>query len=171
MASGNLLGYWLSTSSCGPATAYAQLDHITGASTPAELVPVLAYDSSTAEYADFRGKLPPHYAGGGVTLYITHGGGATSGAYNWRAAFRSLEDDAEDIDTTAHTYDFNDVDVTGPTAVGEVAIDTLAFTDGADMDNCGAGDEFIIRVGRNPADAQDTMAADAFLHSLELRET
>ena len=171
MASGNVLGYWTALSSCGPATTAAQFDTIAGASTPAESVPVLAFDSTTAEYADFRGKMPPHYAGGGVTLYLTTGVASAAGVYNMRAAFRSLEDDAEDIDTTAHTYDFNDVDITGASAVGEVAVDTLAFTDGADMDSCGAGDEFILRIGRNPADAQDTMAADAYLHSFEMRET
>ncbi len=171
MATGNTL-LWLSPlSSCGPNATAAQFDTIVGTSTPAESVPVLAFDSTTAEYADFRAKMPQHYGGGGVTLHLATGGGGAAGTYNFRAAFRAIEDDTEDLDTTAHTYDYNDVDITGPSAIGEVVIDTLAFTDGADMDSTGAGDEFILRIGRNPADAQDTMAADAYLHGIEIRET
>ena len=44
-------------------------------------------------------------------------------------AFRSFEDDTEDLDTTAHTYDYNTVNIaTLPTAVGEVSYDSITFT-------------------------------------------
>ena len=171
MASGNTLLILTPASGSPPATLAAQWDELVGTSTPAERVPVFAFDPTTVEYMDFYGVMPQNYAGGGVTLQLKTGGGTANGVYTFEVAFREVADDAEDLDTTAHTYDYNSVDITGPTAVGEVAYDTLAFTDGADMDSVGAGDMFVLRIKRNTADAQDTMATDAYLHSIEVRET
>lgn len=172
MASGNVLGVFSPLASCGPASTAAQFDTIAGASTPAEAVPVLAFDSTTAEYADFYGVLPAHYAGGGLTLTFKHSCGTATGGVTYRAAFRRIQEDAEDLDTTAFTYDFNDVDIaTLPSAAGEVNFDDITFTSGADMDSLAAGEPFILRIARNPADANDTAAADARVHMLYLKET
>jgi hypothetical protein len=155
-----------------PTTAFAQHDIILGASSPAEAIPVLAFDASVTEHIDFRGKMPAHYAGGGVTLIICSGAGTTTGGVRWDVAFRSIEDDAEDLDTTAHTYDYNGVTVSSlPSAQGEVTYDNVTFTDGADMDNVGAGDEFILRLKRTHDDAGDDAAADAWCFGLEIKET
>lgn len=172
MASGNTL-LWLGPQNvCGPATLAAQLDSIAGTSTPAETIPVLAFDSATTEYADFRCKMPQHYAGGGVTVVICSGAGTATGGVTWEVAFRSIEDDTEDLDTTAHTYDYNTVDVTTlASVVGEVTYDNITFTNGADMDSVGAGDEFVLRIRRKHDDADDTAAADAFLIGMEVRES
>ncbi len=170
MASGNTLFYIHPTAAVGPATTAAQFDTIAGASSPAESIPVLAFDTTTVEYADFRCKMPQHYAGGGVTLVICSGAGTTTGTLQWAAAFRSFEDDAEDLDTSAHTYDYNTVNIgTLPSAVGEVSYDNITFTDGADMDSVGAGDEFILRIRRDTG--SDTAAADGYLHGIEVRES
>lgn len=172
MASGNTLAVFSPMASSGPATLAAQFDTIVGTSTPAESVPVLAFDSTTAEYADFYGVLPAHYAGGGLTLTIAHAAGTATGGITYRAAFRRIQEDAEDLDTTAFTYDFNEVDIaTLPNVVGEVNYDDITFTDGADMDSLAAGEPFILRVGRNPADANDTAAADGRIVALTLKET
>ncbi len=172
MASGDSLLIFSPMSSSGPATLAAQLDTLAGASTPAESVPMLAFDSTTAEYADFYGIMPQHYAGGGVTLTAAISAGTATGGVNIRAAFRRIVSDAEDLDTTAHTYDYNNLDVTSlPSAVGEVIYSSITFTDGADMDSLVAGEAFILRFGRDIADAQDDAAADLRLHGLHLKET
>jgi hypothetical protein len=172
MASGDTLLYFTAQHGVPPATAYAQQDVIAGTSTPAENIPVLAFDASAREYIDFRGKMPQHYDGGGVTLVLCTGAGATAGGIRWEAAFRSFEDDAEDLDTTAHTYDTNGVSVTSlPSAIGEVTYDNITFTDGADMDSAGAGDEFILRIYRDHDHADDTAAADGYLHGVEIKES
>lgn len=172
MASGNSLLWLGARDGIPPATAYAQQDVIAGTSSPAEAIPVLAFDATTIEYADFRCKLPQHYSGGGLTVVICSGAGITTGGVRWEVAFRSIEDDAEDLDTTAHTYDYNGVTVSSlPSAVGEVTYDNITFTDGADMDNVGAGDEFVLRIRRKTDDAGDTAAADAYIHGIEIRET
>lgn len=172
MASGNALLVLSPLAACGPASSAAQMDTVAGASTPAESVPVLAFDSATQEYADFYGVMPNHYSGGGVTLTIMHSAGTTSGGVTYRAAFRRIQEDAEDLDTTAFTYDFNDVDIaTLPSVTGEVNYDDITFTDGADMDSVQAGEPFILRLTRNPADANDTAAADSRVHMLYLKET
>jgi hypothetical protein len=172
MASGNSLLHFTPQHGIPPTTLYAQHDVIVGASTPAEAIPVIAYDSSATEHMDFRGKMPAHYGGGGVTLIICSGAATTTGGVRWEAAFRAFEDDTEDLDTTAHTYDYNGVTVSTLASVqGEVTYDNITFTDGADMDSVGAGDEFILRIKRTHDDAGDTAAADAFLYGVSIAET
>jgi len=157
---------------CGPATTNAQLDAIAGTSTPAETFPVLAFDTTTQEYADFRCKMPAHYAGGGVTVTIASSAGTTTGGVVFEVAFRAIKDDAEDLDTTAQTYDYNTLTIsTLANAVGELTYDGVTFTDGADMDSVTAGDEFVLRVRRAPANASDTATTDAYIHGIEIRET
>lgn len=172
MASGSTLLVGIDAQSViPPATTYAEQTEIAGTSTPAERLPVLAFDDSTVEYADWRLTLPRSYAGGGITLRICWSGAATTNNVAWGAAIRRIQDDAEDLDTTAHTYDFNTTaDLSPPSAIGEVSYDDLAFTDGADMDSLAAGESFVLRV-RRPASAGTKMTGDAYLHSIEIRET
>lgn len=171
MASGNTLLYLPPRAATLPATAYAQLDVIVGASSPTEGFPVLAFDSASIEQADFRGKMPQNYGGGGLTMVLADGANTTTGGVVWQAAFRRITN-AIDLDTTAFTYDFNGVTVsTLPNAVGKLSYDNITFTDGADMDSVVAGDEFLLRIRRKTDDAADTAAADAYLHAIEIRET
>jgi hypothetical protein len=170
MASGNTLLYLDPRTAALPATAYAQLEIINGASSPAEAIPVLAFDTTTVEYADFRAKMPQNYAGGGLTVVICSGAAGTAGTLQWAVAFRAIKDDVEDLDTTAQTYDYNTVNIgTLANVQGEVTYDNITFTDGVDMDSVAAGDEFILRIRRDTG--SDTLAADAYLHGIEVRET
>lgn len=172
MASGDTLLILTPLDNTPPATLYATLDTVTGASTPAESVPVLDFDDTTAEYADFYCMMPRNYGGGGLTLTFAWSAAAAANTAVLRAAFRRVQDDAEDLDTTAQTYDFNTTGALTPaSAVGEVAYDSLTFTDGADMDSVSVGEYFILRVGRAPADANDTLVGDASLHAIEIKET
>jgi len=49
------------------ATLFATYDTISEASTPVSVIPVLDFDTTTAEYADWHVTVPSHYDGGGFT--------------------------------------------------------------------------------------------------------
>ena len=152
------------------ATVYATMDTRAGGSTPAEAVMMWDFDTSTTEYVDFKCVLDG-YDGGGLTFTIPYSASsATSGVCRWAIAIRAMVDDAEDIDG-AHTYDYNAVDDTTASATGELSYPTLAFTDGADMDSWANGQVAIVRIRRDVASANDTMAGDAELWGLIGRET
>lgn len=51
-----------------PATLFATLDTIADSSTPVLSIPVLDFDATTAEFADWFVTVPSHYAGGGFTV-------------------------------------------------------------------------------------------------------
>ena len=154
-----------------PATIYATLRAVVGTSTPVENFLVLDFDDTTVEYADFAGFMPAYYAGGGVTITFVWSAAATTNNGAWAAAFRDIPDDAEDLDTTAFTYDYNTTaDLTPPSVVGETAEDTLAFTSGADMDSVAASHFFRLRVKR-PAPSGTPVAGDCSIHFVILRET
>ena len=171
MASGNTLCVFTARDGVPAATAGAVHGILAGAATPAEGVPYLAFDSGTDEFADFVGVLPRHYAAGGLTVRLYWASTATSNATVWGAAFRRVQDDAEDIDTTAHSYDFNSVTATAASAAGEVDYCEITFTDGADMDSLAVGELFVLRVTRDADNGSDTMAGDAYLIASEIRET
>ena len=162
MASGDIVG--LIGRIIPPATSYATPDARAGGSSPAESFPVWDFDDTTAEYLDLYCVLSPSYAGGGLTIVLPWSAtSATTNAVVWRAAIRRVEDDAEDVDAS-HTYDYNQASAdTAPSASGEISLPTIAFTSGADMDSLAAGEPFVLRVGRLPTDAGDTMTGDAEL--------
>lgn len=155
----------------GPSTDYAVLDERAGGSTPPEALPCADFDDTTAEYLDFEVSLPPNYDGGGLSLALEWAATtATSGAVVWRAAFRRIVADDDDIDDS-HTYDFNQASAdTAPGTCGQESALSIAFTDGADMDSLGAGEKAILRVGRLPTDGGDTMVGDAELRRVYVTE-
>lgn len=171
MASGNTLCIFSARDGVPSATSGAAHGMLGGGASPVDGLPYLSFDSATAEYADFYGILPRHYAGGGLTMVLHWASAATTNATVWRAAFRRIQDDAEDFDTTAHSYDFNSVTATTASAAGELDYATITFTDGADMDSLAVGESFVLRVGRDAANGSDNMAGDAYLIGVEIRET
>lgn len=173
MASGSTLITLSPMDGTPPATAYATLDTMTGTSTPAEAIPVLDFDDTTQEYMDFYFFMPRNYGGNGTTILIAYSAAeAAPDVVDWEFAFRRVADDAEDLDTTAHTFDYNGTVDTAPSVVGEVAYATITFTDGADMDNVTAGDYCIGRVTRDPTpDSGTDVTGDASIHFIEIKET
>lgn len=153
-----------------PATSNAVEGVRAGGSTPAENTPIWRFADSGQLYMDFLCQLKG-YAGGGITLTLPWmAATATSNAARWGAAFRRIQDDAEDLDTS-QTYDYNYVTDTTASAAGEVSYPTIAFTDGADMDSVADGELFILRITRTPADAADTLAQEAQLLAVLGAET
>lgn len=171
MASGNTLLVFTARDGVPSATSGAAHGILAGAASPAEGVPYLAFDSATAEYADFQGVLPRNYASGGLTLTLHWASGVTTNNTVWNAAFRRVQDDAEDLDTTAHSYDYNAVTATTASAAGEVDYATVTFTDGADMDSLAVGELFVLRIKRDATNGSDTMSGDAYLIAIEVKET
>lgn len=172
MASGDTLLILTPDMGNPPGTVYATKDYIIGTSTPAESIPVLDFDQTTAEYMDFPIVLPTNYGGGGLTCTVVSSADTTTGGVRWEIAFRRVQDDAEDLDTTAQTYDFNGVTIaTLASAIGEVTYDDITFTNGVDMDSLAAGEMGILRFRRDPANGGDTAAADANLHRIIIKET
>jgi hypothetical protein len=173
MASGDTLCIFTARDGVPTATDGATHGILAGAASPAEGVPTLAFDSAAdpGECADFVGILPRAYAGGGLTLYLHWASGVTTGATVWNAAFRRIDDDGEDINTTAHSYDFNAVTATTATVAGEVDYAAITFTDGADMNSLAVGELFNLRIRRNGVSGSDDMAGDALLIAIEIKET
>lgn len=173
MASGDSLLILPAMHAIFPIVNYAQRGVTAGTSTPNEQVPVLAFDDTTQEYADFIGVLPNHYAGGGLTVTLVWACvDVASDVVEWQVAFRRIADDAEDLDTTAHTYDYNAVVATAPSAAGEFAYDDITFTDGADMDSLAAGEAFLMRVTRDPTPSSGTDATgDGLILAIHISET
>lgn len=169
MASGDSLLILLPGNGIPPATLSGGLTSISGTSTPAERIPVVGFDDTTVEHWDYHFIMPQGYAGTtGITLAFVTSGAAASGNYVLSAAWRRIEDDTDDLDTTAHTYVYNDTSaITAPSVIGEIGRDTLTFTDGADMDSCSAGDALILRVRVNGG----TIVGDTYVHQIEVRET
>ena len=168
MASGDVVGIILDIL---PLAANAATpDRRAGGSSPAEQVRVWDFDAASDEYLDFKVVLEG-YGGGGLTCTLVWSAStATSGNVVWDLAIRRMQDDAEDIDSS-HTYAFNSVTAGAPSASGEVGYDDITFTDGADMDSWADGELAIVRLRRNGDDASDTMADDAELWGLVVKET
>lgn len=158
MASGDVVG--ILGDIVQPSTLFAPFDVRVGGSTPAENVPVYKFDDATAWYIDIYGRLHG-YAGGGLTVsFDWMAASATSNSVVFGAAFRRIEDDAEDLDAS-HTYDFNHVTDACANLSGEVSRAAITFTHGADMDSLANGEAFILRLYRNAADGSDNMSGNA----------
>jgi len=117
--------------------------------------------------------MPRSYRGGGVT--VTIGWMATDTTVTphnvvWNAAFKSVTDDADDLDTKAYAA-VNAVTDAEASASGEVAYAEIAFTDGADMDSVAAGEYFRLKITRDADNGSDTLTDDAELVFVEIRET
>ncbi len=175
MASGDTLLEAVAEDCSFPATIFAVLEVLAGASTPVEAIHRLAFDDTTQEYIDFRfPAMPENYsADTGITIRLKWGAAeAASDVIEWQAALRRVADDAEDLDTTAHTYDYNVVVATAPSVIGEVAYDDITFTAGADMDSVVKGDYFFIRITRDPSPSSGTdVTGNGYLYGFEVIDT
>ena len=68
MASGDTLFILTPQAYTPPGTNYATLDTVADGSAPAMSIPVLDFDGSSNESADWYVTVPSHYAGGGFTF-------------------------------------------------------------------------------------------------------
>lgn len=150
-----------------PASNYATLN-TRDTTTP---IPVLNFDTTTSECALWTFVLPNWYGGNGVTAEIwTVAPTATSGTVQWDVYFERVEA-TQDMDSV--NSGFASAQSTSATSVsgtsGVPIKQTVAFTDGAQMDSCAAGEYCILKVCRNVAG--DNLAEDASMVMLEIKET
>ncbi len=166
MASGDTLCVFFPQNGEPPATNYATLDTRNG-------VLVLDFDSATDESIEFAGFMPRHYAGSGITVTVGWmATTATTGTISLDVGFKSVTDDADDLDTKAFAA-VNNANPTTASATGEVDYATITFTNGADMDSVAAGEYFRMIVTRDAdgTTSTDNMTGDMELVFVEIKET
>jgi hypothetical protein len=153
-----------------PGSSYATYDVRPGGSTPAESIEVFDFDDTTVEYLDFLCQLIG-YGGGGLTIILPWmATSATTGDVKWDVAFRRIQTNSTDVDTS-QTYDFNTTTTTTSGTSGATKETSITFTNGADMDSVANLEKFILRVKRDASAAGDTMTGDAELIWPEGKET
>lgn len=165
MASGDTLVSFSATDNHPPATVYATI-------TVRNSHPILNFDPGTDEHAIFASVLPRNYAGGGLTVTVTWmAATATSGNVIWNAAIERDNTAGPDLDTD----DFATAQAASASAAsgtcGILTAATIAFTSGAQMDSLAAGETFRLKITRDADNGSDTMAGDAQLVSVEVKET
>jgi hypothetical protein len=129
------------------------------------------FDAAANEILDFEGVLPRNYNGGGLTVtLIWSAATATSGVTRWLGSWERHQEDTTDTDSNSFAT-AQAVNATAPGTSGTRAYDTIAFTDGAQIDSLAVGESFRFRVERDATDAADTMTGDAELARVEIRET
>lgn len=167
MASGDSLCVFFPSDGEPPAANFATLD-LRNATL------VLDFDDTTDESIQFAGFMPRHYTGGGVTVtigWMSSDTTITAGHQcRWDAAFKSVTDDADDLDTKAFDT-AKSVSSDEASASGEVKYTTIAFSDGDEMDSVAAGEYFRLQITRDANHADDDLTGDAELVFVEIRET
>jgi len=164
MASGDTLLIFSPLSNEQPSASYATWDARNGHV-------VLDFDDASDESAIFSGIMPRHYAGGGVTVYLhvtdTSDTNAAHASY-WDVAFERMT--AQDLDSDGFaSAQSNHIHPNGTSGIP--VVETIAFTDGAQMDSVAAGEAFRLKVTRDANHASDDWAGDAELLLVELKET
>lgn len=134
------------------------------------LHPVLDFDTTTQESAIFTGVLPRNYAGGGITVTVVWAATtATTGTGGWDVAFERIGAAQQDLDADGFATAQVITAVTVPGVSGNTSVNSVAVTNGANIDSIAVGETFRLRVRRDVA--TDTAAGDLELVSVELRET
>jgi hypothetical protein len=153
-----------------PATLYAQFDFILGASTPAETFPVVAFDDTTNEYMDYILQLPPNFSGTGFNLNVHYGTSGTSATGVMGFAVRRLNDNSEDLDTTAHTYDYQYKTFPALSTYGYKSSATVLIASGLGFDQLLAGEMFTLRTCRVASSGLDTLSGDLFMYGFSITQ-
>lgn len=164
MASGNSLLMWTALQGEPPASNYATLDTRNNH-------PCLDFDQTTGETIYFSGVMPQHYSDTtGVTVYL-HWAGSVVGTntVGWLIAFERMGDGGTDIDSASFAADQTVAAEAADATSGILDVSSVAVTKGANMDSVVAGDLFRLRVTRDVAN--DSLAGDAELYAVEIRET
>jgi hypothetical protein len=136
------------------------------------LHPVLDFDDTTSESAVFGGTLPRNYAGGGVTVTLHMAAtSATTNAVVFSSAFERIGNAQQDIDSDGFATANNSSSTTTNGTSGNVIPIAITHTDGAQMDSMAVGEGYRLKIALLPADAGDTMAGDAEIRFVEVKET
>jgi hypothetical protein len=162
---GDSIGLISHSSPAGSTGDQPEAGSLLGASAKQEVIPVFRFDDTNAEAVDFYGVLKGYAGAGGVKIVFPWGSETQIvGDVRWSAQFRAIPDDAEDLNTTAHSYSGGPVAVdTVPNVAGEVSYFEMVATHGSGMDFLADGEAFILQFTRVAGHASDTLVGDAFL--------
>jgi hypothetical protein len=171
MASGDTIFVLEPLGSTPPGTLYATIDFIADASSPASNIPVLDFDTSTSEHAEWHVTVPSNYDGGGFTI-SWKGGTSAANAGTLEIEVRAIVI----ADATTLTGDLGidtqtEATITDtPTATAnQMNQSTTATLAHADAGSPSAGDRMIIRATRDTA--TDTNTGDLQLQEILILET
>lgn len=164
MASGDVLHRFQASDGIPPTASFAPLSRRNNHF-------VANFDAAATESLDFADALDRRYAGGGVTIVVGWmAASATTGNVVWETKFERHQDDTDDLDAdsfgTAKT-----ATATTSSASGELKYTSIAHANGAELDSLAIGEDFRLRLSRLGANGSDTMAGDAQVKSVEIRET
>ena len=161
MASGDTLFILNALNSTPPATLYATFDTITEASTPNAIIPVLDFDGTSDEHADWHVVVPSHYAGTtGFTFKYTYAMDGTD-ADLVELEFRVAKIVDTEIATADQGIDTDTAVAIQDTPVATVTADKVAVSPTgalakADAGTPVAGEYIIIRCTRDVSAATNT---------------
>jgi hypothetical protein len=160
MAAGDTLAVWGPVAGLPPASNYATLD-VRNAHA------VLDFDAAVDESMVFAGVLPSHYGGGDLTIELHWAStSATTGNVRWLAALEKAS--GADIDADSFGAASS---ATGAAAASSGTLTKTALSiSAASAGNPAAGDALRLKVTRDADHAADTMADDAELWAVHLRE-
>lgn len=174
MASGDTLFVLTPFNSAPPATLYATIDTIIETSTPNALIPVLDFDGSTDEYADWHVTIPSQYSGTtGFTFQFTYAMDGTDVDLVDLEFSAALLGDAEIATAdqgldTATPVSIQDTPIATVTA-NKVAVSPTGALAKASFGSAVAGNTIVIRCQRDTAAASN--ADDLQLISIYVTET
>lgn len=164
MASGNSLVVFHPHSNEPPLTNFATLDTRNNR-------PCLDFDDAADESAIFSAVLPRNYAGGGITVDLQVAfTSATANEARFDVAFERVGAAVQDMDADGFAT-AKSVDITAPGTSGHIAVGSIAFSNGAEIDSLAVGEQFRIKVTRDANHANDDAAGDCELVAVELKET
>jgi len=131
--------------------------------------PYLAFDTTTQWAAIFTGQLPPHYAGGGLTVSVhVMMASATTGTVGFDVAFERIDVSSLDLDGDSFATAKTITATTVPGTSGQILSLSVAFSN-SEIDGLLAGELFRLRVRRDVAN--DNAAGDAQVIAVTVRET
>lgn len=165
MASGDVLCVWEPRGGLPPASNYATQDTRNNH-------PVLDFDASTEETIYFADALPANYAGGGLTVDVYWmASTATSGAVIFGGSVERRQNQGTDADADSFATEQLSSAVTANGTSGISEKSTITHTSGANMDSLAAGEPFRYRLARKTGESGDTMAGDAEVERVIVKET
>lgn len=163
MASGDTLCIFHPYQNEPPSSNYAIADIRNGH-------PVLAFDDTTSWAAVFTDILPRNYAGGGITVYVhSMAASAITGTHGWTVEIERIDAGSTDFDSDSFASAQTISTATVPGTTGQVMVQNVAISNGANMDSLAAGEPFRLRLKRDVAN--DTAVGNAQLVAVEIKET
>ena len=136
------------------------------------------FDDDAGEFIAFKGVIPNHYAGGGVTVSLIF---AMSSDHDpahkvrWDVYWSLIHDFSFTAGVQAITGDGWAASNSVSQAVNDIIARTeqadITFTDGVDMDSVEANDGYLIAIGRDHDHEDDDATGDAELWAVIIKET